>query len=94
MLYITNGYYLDPPDTRIAGFASAAQRSSVTVFAVNARAIPGAALPVPADAALWASYGAALLNSLRAISEPTGGFAVLDQADFADALQRIGRTVR
>jgi hypothetical protein len=25
---------------------------------------------------------------------PTGGFAVLDEADFADALQRIGRSVR
>jgi hypothetical protein len=35
-----------------------------------------------------------MLKSLRAISEPTGGFAVLDEADFADALQRIGRSVR
>jgi hypothetical protein len=51
-------------------------------------------LPVQGDPALWASYRAALLNSLRAISEPTGGFAVLDEADFADALQRIGRRVR
>jgi len=37
---------------------------------------------------------ASLLNSLRAISEPTGGFAVLDETDFADALQRIDRSVR
>lgn len=95
MLYITNGYDLDPPDVGIAGFASAAQRSNVTVFAINARAIPSApALPVQGDPAIWASHRIALLNSLRAISEPTGGFAVLDQADFADALQRIGRRVR
>lgn len=95
MLYVTNGYHLDPPDVRVAGFASAAQRANVTVFAMNARGLPSApALPVQGDAALWASYRAAMLNSLRAISEPTGGFAVLDEADFADALQRIGRSVR
>jgi len=95
MLYITNGYDLDPPDVRVAGFARAAQRAKVTVFAMNARGLPSApALPVQGDAALWASYRAALLNSLRAISEPTGGFAVLDEADFADALQRIDRSVR
>ena len=95
MLYVTNGYHLDPPDVRVAGFASAAQRANVIVFAMNARGLPSApALPVQGDAALWASYRAAMLNSLRAISEPTGGFAVLDEADFADALQRIGRSVR
>jgi hypothetical protein len=95
MLYVSNGYHLDPPDVRIAGFAGPAQRSNVTVFAMNARAIPSApAVPVQGDQALWASYRAAMLNSLRAISEPTGGFAVLDQADFADALQRVGRRVR
>jgi hypothetical protein len=95
MLYITNGYHLEPPDVRVAGFAGAAQRANVTVFAMNARGLPSApALPVQGDAALWASYRAALLNSLRAISEPTGGFAVLDEADFADALPRIGLSMR
>jgi len=95
MLYLTNGYHLDPPDVRIGEFASAAQRANITVFAINARSLPRAPpVPVQGDAALWASYRAAMLNSLRAISEPTGGFAVLDEADTADALQRIGRTVR
>ena len=95
MLYITNGYHLDPPVVEVAGFASAAQRSHVTVFAMNARGLPNARpLPAQGDAALWASYRTAMLNSLRAISEPTGGFAVLDEADFADALQRISRRVR
>jgi DNA-binding LacI/PurR family transcriptional regulator len=95
MLYVTNGYHLDPADVRVAGFASAARRANVTVFAMNARGLPSApAWPVQGDAALWASYRAALLKSLRAISEPTGGFAVLDEADFADALPRIGRSVR
>jgi hypothetical protein len=95
MLYLTNGYHLDPPDVRIGGFASAAQRANITVFAINARSLSRAPpVPVQGDAALWASYRAAMLNSLRAISEPTGGFAVLDEADSADALQRIGRIVR
>jgi hypothetical protein len=95
MLYISNGYQLDPFDARVAEFASAAQRCNVTVFAMNGRGLPGApALPVQGDAALWASDHGAMLNSLRAIAEPTGGFAVLDESDFADALQRIDRSVR
>ena len=95
MLYITNGYQLNPAGGQVAGFADAARRAHVTVFAMNARGLPGApAVPVQGDAALWDSYRAAMLNSLRAISEPTGGFAVLDEADFADAPQRISRTAR
>jgi hypothetical protein len=34
-----------------------------------------------------------MLNSLRAIAEPTGGFAI-EEADFAEALPRIGRAMR
>lgn len=95
MLYISNGYHLEPPDAKIAAFASAAQQSHVTVFAMNARVLPGApAVPAPGDPARWASYRAAMLKSLRAIAEPTGGFAVLDEADFADALPRISRRMR
>jgi len=30
----------------------------------------------------------------RAIAEPTGGFAALDEAGFAEALRRISRRVR
>jgi hypothetical protein len=94
MLYVSNGYPLDPPDA-VTGFASAAQRASVTVFAINARDLPGAPMvPVQGDPARWASYHAAMLSSLRAISEPTGGLAVLDEADFADALSRISRKMR
>jgi hypothetical protein len=35
-----------------------------------------------------------MLNSLRALSEPTGGFAVLEKTDFAEAIQRIDRAMR
>jgi hypothetical protein len=93
MLYVSNGY-LDPPDGRVAELARAARRSDVTVFAMNAGGLPSApAVLTPRDA-LWDSYRAAMVDSLRAISEPTGGFAVLDAADFADALPRISRMVR
>jgi hypothetical protein len=94
MLYVSNGYPLDPPEA-VSTFASAAQRAHVTVFAISARDLPGApAVPVQGDPDRWASYHAAMLSSLRAISEPTGGLAMLDEADFVDALQRIGRKVR
>jgi hypothetical protein len=39
MLYVTNGYDLDPPEVRVAEFASAAQRANVPVFAMNARGL-------------------------------------------------------
>jgi hypothetical protein len=35
-----------------------------------------------------------MMKSLRALAEPGGGFAVLEEADFTDALQRIGRAAR
>jgi len=35
-----------------------------------------------------------MIKSLRTIAEPTGGFAVISAADFADALQRIERAMR
>jgi hypothetical protein len=95
MLYITDGYHLEPPAATVAGFVEAAQRANVTVFALNARRLPGAAaLSVRDDRALSLADRAAIVNSLWAISEPTGGFAVLDEQDFGDALLRIGRWLR
>jgi hypothetical protein len=97
MLYISNGYSLIPADANVAGLARTAQRSAVTVFALNPRGLPRArqvthsgnpALSVPALS------DDAMLKSLRAIAEPTGGFAVIEETDFADALQRIGRAMR
>ena len=65
MLYMSNGYPLEPPDA-VARFASVAQRANVTVFAINARGLPGApAAPVQGDPVRWASYRDAMLNSLR-----------------------------
>src|SRR5262249_245788 len=93
MLYVSNGYQLDPPDDRLAKFANTAQRARATVFALNGHALP-AAPEVTVRAGPWEGYRLATWNSLRAISDPTGGFAVLHEADLADALARISRTVR
>lgn len=49
---------------------------------------------VGGEEGLWTQYRAEMLNSLRALSEPTGGFAVLENADFAEAMQRIDRAMR
>ena len=84
MLYVSNGYALDFSDARLAAFVSAAQRFRVQVFAMNALGLPGVSTrPGRDDAAR-----AARLDSLRAISEPTGGIAVLNESDFVDALER------
>ena len=84
MLYVSNGYVLDSSDSRLAAFSSAAQRFQVPVFAINAGSLPAvSARRVRDDAAL-----AAMLNSLRMMSEPTGGIAVLNESEFVDALQR------
>jgi hypothetical protein len=40
MLYVSNGYPLDPLDSRLTAFVSAAQRFQIPVFAMNARALP------------------------------------------------------
>ena len=95
MLYVSNGYYVDRPEASIAAFPRAAQQAGVTVFAMNPRGLPdAAAIDTGPDVALFARYQAGMLESLRAIAEPTGGFAALSAADFTDALERIARVVR
>jgi hypothetical protein len=95
MLYISNGYVLIPADAHVASLAPTAQRSAITIFALSPRGL-GRAPQVTRSggAALSArSRDDAMLNSLRAIAEPTGGFTV-EEADFADALRRIERAMR
>lgn len=93
LLYISDGYPRFPADARVAGVPRMAQQSAVTVFTLNPRALrtlPPSAGPMPPPC----FRGDVMINSLRTIAEPTGGFAVLAPADFVDALQRIGRAMR
>jgi hypothetical protein len=95
LLYISDGYSRTPVDAAVAGLPRTAQQLEVSIFALN----PHAFRPMPQIAAenpdVPAQDRDVMLKSLRAIAEPTGGFAVLDEVeDFADALQRIGRAMR
>jgi hypothetical protein len=96
LLYISDGYPLLPTAASIAGVPRIAQQSTVTIFALNPHALrPTPQLVAPGVPALNSCRrDDVMLKSLRALAEPTGGFAVLDEADFADALQRIGRAMR
>jgi hypothetical protein len=72
-----------------------ARRSDVKVFAVDTRRLGNSAEPdETTDRLWWQNYWATTRNSLRAISERTGGFAILEEQDLAEGLKRINTTVR
>ena len=81
-----------PPDVRVAGFASAAQRSERHCVAMMRVVSDGAGIADPGRSSM-ASYRAASVEQL-APSPSYRGFAVLDEADFADALPTHWRSVR
>jgi hypothetical protein len=91
LLYVSDGYDRLPPDATVVDLPRAAKQFAVTVFALNPRGLRNAA----STAAMGLSGSDdVMLQSLRAIAEPTGGFAVLNETDFTDALQRIERAMR
>ncbi len=72
-----------------------ARRSDLKVFAVDTRRLGNAAGPdETTDRMWWQNYWATSRKSLRAISERTGGFAILEEQDLAEGLKRINTTVR
>jgi len=74
---------------------AAAKRSDLKVFAIDTRRLGNSALPdSSSDIIWWQNYWATSRNSLRAISERTGGFAILEEQDLAEGLKRINSTVR
>jgi hypothetical protein len=94
MLYISNGYDFERGHARASGFSRAAQRASVIVFALNAGGLPGSlAIDGRVDAAFWKQVVVTRRQSLRSIAAPTGGFALLHEMDFADAMSRIRAAV-
>ena len=94
MLYISNGYESEPSRALASLFAHAAQQANVIIFAVNANGVPGSVvLDSRGDAELWKQVVASRRQSLQVIADGTGGFALLDPADFADATSRIRAAV-
>ena len=94
MLYISNGYETERGRVRASAFSRAARRAGVIVFAMNVRGATGSqAINNDVDVAFSPRVEASRRWSLRAIAEPTGGFAVLDEMDFAGAMSRIREKV-
>ena len=90
MHYISNGYQSERGRASATSFAAAAQRADVSVFAMNAGGLPSQlAANAGVDPTFWKQVEASRRQTLRAIAEPTGGFAVLDSVGFADAMPRI-----
>lgn len=115
LIYISNGYYLDPSldgsatttgtspflrqdsglsvarlRDRLSELTRKASRSNVRIFAIDPRGLAGAPTTDPnVDRVAWQNYWTTTRNSLRAISEQTGGFALLDEQDLVGGLKRI-----
>jgi hypothetical protein len=93
MLYISNGYDTERGLALAPLLAHAAQQAKVIVFAVNAAGIPGSVDVSRVDPEVWKEIVASRRQSLRAIAGRTGSVALLDDADFADAMSRIRTAV-
>jgi hypothetical protein len=73
----------------------AAARANVKVFAIDPRRpAGGTGRGAGVDSEALRKYWDMSQNSLRVMSEQAGGFALLDEADLADGLERISRTMR
>ena len=95
MLYISNGYHSERGRALTSLLARAAQQAQVMIFAVNAGALAGA-VPMDTsgvDAEFWKGVVASRRETLRAIAEPTGGSALLDDVDAAGTVSRVRAAV-
>lgn len=89
IIYISNGYVGRSPPLTSAG------RARLPVFALDPRILPGAIVDTTGvDAAAWKAYWEATRNSLRSLSEQSGGFALAEGQDLAATLARINDLVR
>ena len=95
---VTSGNNISAADVReqLSELIAQARRSNVTVFAIDPRRLGGSSTVEPGDdSVFWQNYWATTRNSLRALSERTGGFAVLEEQDLdADGLKRINASMR
>jgi len=90
VIYISNGYVDRSPSLTRAG-----GRNRMPVFALDPRLLPGAIVDrAGVDGASWNGYWTTTRNSLRALSEPSGGFALEEGQDLAATLARINDLVR
>ena len=68
----------------------AANRANATLYTIDPRGlVAGSDLDQNVDPTEWANYVRKSQDSLRTLAELTGGFAVVNQNDFDNALKRI-----
>ena len=94
---VTPGTNISEADVReqLSELIALARRSNVAVFAIDPRRLVGFSTWKPGDDSVWwQNYWATTRNSLRALSERSGGFAVLEEQDLADGLKRINAVMR
>jgi VWFA-related protein len=84
LVYVSNGYTTDV-SAQLSELTRAARRANVTIFAIDPRGLPGSPLA--------GERSAGTQSSLRAIGEPTRGFALLDEKNYEDGMTRIRRAV-
>jgi VWFA-related protein len=96
VIYVSNGYALGLGAARfhdrLSELTRLAIRSRITIFAIEPRRLVDARL-TGAEAALD-TYRTTARNSLRALSEPTGGFLLVDGPDLVEDLNRINSAMR
>src|SRR6266542_1117692 len=80
--------------SEVAALIDEARRANVTIFAIDPRSMPGGLSVDPTvSAADSDSYVETTRNSLRVLSERTGGFAIMDEA-LVEGLRRINSMMR
>jgi VWFA-related protein len=95
VIYISNGYMQTDMTTAevcddVPDVISAARRAGVRIFAIDGRLLAGFPVPDPnMNPDAWHSYWTSTQESLRMLSEETGGFAFLDSTDVEGALRNI-----
>ena len=94
LLYVSNGYGLDTRTLLEArALAHVARTNGVRIVTIDAASMDRSPRDPVTDRA-WEAYRTAARESLRALAEQSGGFAILDVEDARAALQRVSNTVR
>jgi VWFA-related protein len=99
VIYVSNGYSVGLDAARfldqLSELPRIASRSRITIFAIEPRRLADAPTRYPSvDAVALDRHWASTRNSLRALSEPTGGFALVDGPELVKGLERISRAMR
>lgn len=90
IIYISNGYV----DRSLSSMRTHSHRR-LPIFALDPRLLPGAIVDrTGVDAAGWDAYWAATRNSLRTLSEQSGGFALAEGDDLMATLGLLSDLVR